>query len=130
MNWAVIGAYTPLFRQDDVSITGVLFALALTGVGALSGLFFYRLRGRHPFRYGCIEIVVGLIVLFFTFVPLTHNAAFVPQTLFEWSLTKLLGVTAGIYIIVRGLDNMDGDLPPSWRSRWDYFFAERKARSV
>jgi hypothetical protein len=31
-------------------------------------LSFYGLRGLHRFSYGCIEVVVGVLVLIFTFV--------------------------------------------------------------
>jgi hypothetical protein len=68
-------------------------------------LFVYRLRGIHPFWYGCVEIAVGLIVLIFTFVPTTHYLASDSQTFFERGVTKLIGVMAGVYIIIRGLDN-------------------------
>jgi hypothetical protein len=32
-------------------------------------------------------------------------------TLAEWGVTKMLGTMAGIYVMVRGLDNMDVNLP-------------------
>jgi uncharacterized membrane protein YgaE (UPF0421/DUF939 family) len=127
MTWAVIGAYTPLFKTDDASITTVLAALAMTVIGALIAFGFYRLRGQHPFCYGCIDIAVGLIVLFFTFVPLSHYAVWTPQSLAERGMAKLLGVAAGIYIIVRGLDNMERRLPRSWRRRWYTIFPKQKS---
>jgi hypothetical protein len=123
MVWAVIGAYMPTIRQDQ---TTVILAIALPVAAVAASLFLYRLRGIHPFWYGCIEIVVGLVVLIFTFVPTTHYLAVDRQTFFEWGATKLIGVMAGIYIIVRGLDNLDRDLPPSWRPIWDRIFPKQK----
>jgi hypothetical protein len=40
------------------------------GVALLIGssLYLYRLRGIQPFKYGCIEIAVGVVVLIFIFV--------------------------------------------------------------
>jgi hypothetical protein len=59
-------------------------------------LLLYWLRGRQPFWYGAIEILVGLVVLIFTFVPTTHYLAVDRQTFFEWGVTKLIGVMAGV----------------------------------
>jgi hypothetical protein len=33
---------------------------------------------------------------------------------------------AGIYIIVRGLDNISQDLPFRWRARWYRWFPKKK----
>jgi hypothetical protein len=123
MVWAVISAYTPIVRQDKVI---VILAIALPIAAVAASLFLYRLRGIHPFWYGFIEIAVGLIVLIFTFVPTTHYLASDSQTFFEWGVTKLIGVMAGVYIIIRGLDNMDRDLPASWRPVWDRIFPKQK----
>ena len=65
-------------------------------------------------------------MLIFTFVPTTHYLAFDRQTFLELSATKLIGVMAGIYIIVRGLDNVDRGLPLSWRPHWDRAFPKQK----
>jgi hypothetical protein len=83
----------------------VILAIALPIAAVAASLFLYRLRGIHPFWYGFIEIAVGLIVLIFTFVPTTHYLASDSQTFFERGVTKLIGVMAGVYIIIRGLDN-------------------------
>ena len=69
---------------------------------------------------------MGAVVLIFAFVPTTHTIAFDRQTAFEWGATTLIGVLAGIYIIVRDLDNVDRDLPPSWRRYWDCIFPKLK----
>lgn len=121
MSWAAIGDFT-IWRQGGANVSSIL--LIATAVAGSAGL--YRLRGIQPFWYGCIEIGVGLTVLIFTFVPTTHYLAFDRQTFLELSATKLIGVMAGIYIIVRGLDNVDRGLPLSWRPHWDRAFPKQK----
>ena len=123
MNWAAIGDYT-IWHQGGAhwptTLPLVLCAIAFS-------LLLYRLRCIRPFQYGCIEVAVGLAVLIFTFdVPTTHYLAFDRQTVFEWGVNRIIGTMAGIYIIIRGLDNMDRDLPPSWRPLWDSFFPKQK----
>jgi len=39
-----------------------------------------------------------------------------------FEVSNAVGILAGIYILVRGMDNMDKDLPPNWRRTWDRLF--------
>jgi hypothetical protein len=52
------------------------------GVALLIGssLYLYGLRGIQPFKYGCIEIAVGVVVLIFIFATTTHYLPFDVQT--------------------------------------------------
>jgi hypothetical protein len=90
-----------------------------------AGLFFYWLRCQFRFWYGVIEIAVALGVIYMTFVPQTDYLLLgVPPTS-HFLFTKGAGILAGIYILVRGMDNMDQDLPPNWRRIWDKAFPKR-----
>ena len=99
------------FRDVLVSVTSspyfVIFAFA-------TALWFYRLRGRHPLFYGITEISVATAAIWLTIN--TENAL---------SL-KGLALLGGIYIIVRGLDNMDRGMPSWLRPAWERLFPKQQ----
>jgi hypothetical protein len=125
MAWAVIGDYT-IYSQGGLHPASAGVALVLTAICTCFSVLLYKLRRTHLFWYGCIEIVVGLVVQFFAFVPLRPSMSLNPQTTVDLGVLTGIGVLGGIYIIVRGLDNIDNDLPPTWRPHWDRFFPKRK----
>jgi ABC-type transport system involved in cytochrome c biogenesis permease subunit len=88
----------------------------------LVAVFFYWLRCRHRFAFGCVEIVIAMLVVTFTFAPpvdyLTGDTSYGLQYL----LYEAASLSAGIYIFVRGMDNMAQDLPLSWRPIWHRLF--------
>jgi len=87
------------------------------------GLFFYWLRCRWQLVYGLVELVVALAVIILTFYPQTNyllQEAGPPW--WGWFLSKSVGISAGIYVMVRGLDNIHNGLPPKWRCKWDRIF--------
>src|SRR4051812_14945558 len=71
--------------------------------------------GSRSFIYGVTEVVVGLIATWSTIHSSTADM-----------LSKGLGFFGGIYIVVRGLDNMDRDLPTKLRPLWDRCFPKVK----
>ena len=79
---------------------------------ALGGAaFFYWVRGLFPVFYGALEISVGITAL----LVASHTPALtIPG--------QLVALSAGAYVIVRGLDNIDRGLRPHhqrlWRSVW------------
>jgi hypothetical protein len=77
----------------------------------LLAVILYRLRGRYPFVYGMIEIFVALIA--------TGVAILTPS---DVPLNKIVTILGGIYIFVRGLDNVDKGLPDTWRPWWTRCF--------
>ena len=86
---------------------------------------FYRVRGTHPFWYGVGEIAVGSAALSTKFFPpysylLVHESSLVSEF-----VSGAVAVIVGIYLLVRGLDNMDRDLPYSWRPVWVKLFPKR-----
>jgi hypothetical protein len=122
MHWSAVPMFVswqpgPWHPYDDIAV--VIAAVLVSG-------FFYWLRGSEPFVYGCFEIVVGVAVLSFVFVPPSHALLITAPTAVESYLARTVGLMAGIYIIVRGLDNMDRDLPPSWRPLWDRLFPKKR----
>ena len=82
-------------------------------------IFLYWLRGYKPFIYGTVEVVVGSVTMWAGFH--TENAGL---------LLRCLGLAGGIYIVVRGLDNMDKALPESWRAFWERWFPKTKPRET
>ena len=89
----------------------------------LIAVFFYWLRCRHRFGFGCVEIVVAVVVITFTFVPQTDYLLLNgPSSILAHLLSEAAGLSAGVYIFVRGMDNIAQDLPVSWRLRWHLFF--------
>ena len=89
-----------------------------------AGLFFYWLRGRFRLIYGMCEIGVALVIISLTFYPQTHNLLIQMPTFYEILLSKGVGVLGGIYVMVRGLDNMDTALPTRWRGIWNSIFCK------
>ena len=65
-------------------------------IAAVAGFAFFWLRCRHPLYYGFSEIAASLVTIFFSTSP-----AITSQT------TRLFALLAGIYVFVRGMDNLD-----------------------
>jgi hypothetical protein len=80
-----------------------------------AGLFFYWLRCRFRFWYGVCEIVVAVVVIYLTFVPPYTAMVLADMSPSRLLISKGVGILGGIYILVRGLDNLDEDLPTKWR---------------
>src|SRR3974377_761570 len=86
------------------------------------GLFFYVLRCRRILYYGVIELIVAVVIIFLTFHP-----PFVTLIADEYSwsgllLSKGVGVLAGVYFMVRALDNIEKGLPSQRRVAWQRVF--------
>jgi hypothetical protein len=62
-------------------------------VGILAGVIFFLLRCRNPLVYGITEVGVGIASISASANPNVNN--------------RVLTLLGGIYILVRGLDNMD-----------------------
>jgi hypothetical protein len=83
------------------------------------GLFFYWLRCRWQLVYGLVELVVALAVIILTFYPQTNYLQ--DNSSPPW-WAQSVGISAGIYVMVRGLDNIHKGLPPKWRCKWERIF--------
>jgi uncharacterized membrane protein HdeD (DUF308 family) len=100
---------------------------ALLLVGALTiGAALYGLRCHWRLLYGSLEIVTGLVVIFFIRHPQRYGYLLLdgpdPSALGVF-LSSTVTILAGVYIIVRGFDNIDQSLPVRWRAGWDRLFA-------
>ncbi|WFU14417.1 hypothetical protein [Bradyrhizobium sp. CB3481] len=94
-----------------------------------AGFVAYWLRCRHRFSYGILEIIaaVGLMIIA-VFHPEAGHLSLGNGSVFGEVLSSALSFIASVYLMVRGLDNMDNDLPLSWRSRWDRLFPKPAAK--
>jgi hypothetical protein len=82
------------------------------------GIAFYIMRCRWQLIYGIIEILVSLVVIFLTFYPPTTYLVVAEFSWQGWFLSKSVGVLAGIYVMVRGLDNIEKGLSPARKAKW------------
>ncbi|MGQ7945947.1 hypothetical protein [Flavobacterium sp. WC2509] len=81
-----------------ISTINIWGTIALT---LLTGLLLFVFREKQRLSYGVFELVVGVIAILALFKPLGFNYSSIEFNL-EFNI-KLLG---GLYIMVRGLDNM------------------------
>jgi TRAP-type uncharacterized transport system fused permease subunit len=88
-----------------VAMSFIWFTLSV-----LVAIFAYWVRVNHRIWYGVSEIVVGLAIfisLFFLIPPASCSSDYLLTSLYI-RLTPTLAFVAGIYAIVRGLDNIFG----------------------
>jgi len=80
-----------------------------TVIAIVVGLLLYALRYWWLFCYGAVEVVVALFIIYFSIAPASQSIMFCNGTVL-WGLgcyfQSLLITLAGIYIFVRGMDNM------------------------
>jgi hypothetical protein len=96
----------------------VLSSPALVPIMILVGIGFYRLRFSSPILYGMLECCFGIIAISLASYSTTQDV-----------LAKLLGAAGGVYIIVRGLDNIDRGLTNTWRTNLKLIFPQRTTTS-
>jgi hypothetical protein len=104
-----------------VGLTGYVILVTLfvirTGSPFVSILFvavailLYGMRTRYPFVYGFIEVVVGVSAIIWA-LPSQPTASSMAL------LVELISVSGGMYVIVRGLDNMNKAIPERLHSLW------------
>lgn len=83
-------------------------------VAILGGPILFLIRTRFQLSYGVLEVVVGLGAIFNTYRDTVYDAAFVLQVL------------GGLYVVVRGLDNMEKGLEGTpFEGRWRKIFSGR-----
>ena len=88
----------------------------------LVAIGFYRLRCSYGFAYGIIELIAGTIAIILgEFPPYTVLTANDTSAIGSQAL-HILTLMGGIYIIVRGMDNIDQNLPSRWRPAWQRVF--------
>ena len=90
----------------------VIYAL----LSIVAALLLFLLRRRRPFAYGLFEFAVGLLGLMLTFHPQTTSLLTGEASPSGLMLSRGIAIVGGIYLLVRGMDNMERDLPRRWRS--------------
>jgi len=80
-----------------------------------AAIILYRLRGSRPFMYGIAEVIVGMTATWSGIHAGTTSV-----------ITQALAFFGGMYVVVRGMDNMDKDLPPKMRRWWNILFPKAK----
>jgi len=84
----------------------------------LLGVALFWVRGRFPIVYGSTEVFVGIIAAINAFTRVDFST--VPDA------GVVIQILGGIYIIVRGLDNMGkGVKGTALEPRWNGWFAQR-----
>jgi hypothetical protein len=95
-------------------------------VGA--AILLYWLRDRCRLVYGMLEITVGVIGVSILLRPLGPGDIAIITTRTEQ--LKWAAVIAGIYIMIRGMDNVYHGLSAQWRRRWDWVFHKTPGHNV
>lgn len=101
-----VGTYFAIpWVLETVSTIGIVVVISVMGTGL------YAIRGRWPQLYGLIEIGMGLL--------LTYDAASQVKN----PSAAYLKVVAGLYVIVRGWDNLARFVKTTkYKDRWQRWF--------
>jgi len=91
----------------------------------MAGIGFYWLRCRHQFWYGMIEILVAVSAIVVTWFPPFAYLLVADPYFLGGPTTRAVGIFSGIYVLVRGMDNIDRGLPQVFRNKWDRLFPKR-----
>jgi len=92
---------------------------------AIIGGFLYALRGRLRITYGILEIGVGMMSAMSSFISATGSTS---TTVPTFTTAMGIAVLGGIYIIVRGLDNIGKALEKTpYENTWRKFSGEKKS---
>lgn len=79
------------------------------------GFLLNGLRTRLPFVYGTSEVFVGITAIWFSVRPPSTS----PLSDTGKGVAQLVTILGGVYIIVRGLDNMNKKVPSRLQPYWN-----------
>lgn len=100
--------------------------LGASGVALIAGVFIYWFRCRQQFYYGLTEVVFGIAVFVISAFPASTTLITEETSPTEMMISKYLTLAAGLYVVVRGFDNIDKAKWPEvlkpQRSLWDQLF--------
>ena len=103
--YIIIATYALLlFSFINSHPVGILPLLAIS-------IMLYGFRTKYPLYYGLSETVVGATAIWFAIAQAQQDTN---------QIQRLLATLGGVYIIVRGLDNIDKQVPAWLRTWWDY----------
>jgi hypothetical protein len=90
------------------------------------GLFCFRCRA--PFWYGVIEVMASWVMIWIAIVTPTGPAPSIMSQTSSFGiplLAKSITLLAGVYVSVRGLDNIDKDPPIRFGRLWGKVFRKK-----
>jgi hypothetical protein len=114
-------------HKMEAKEAGRLAVKAIEILAALAAaLVFYKLRCKRRLWYGMLELVVAVTVMVLAVFPQRGDILLAAGPgLVGSSIEKLITMSAGIYIFVRGLDNIEvgkAGMSPVCRSLWERWF--------
>jgi hypothetical protein len=121
-----------LFVDVNSLLAGVKFALSspyALFLGVIVAVALYRIRGTHPVLYGTAEIAVGVLSIWFVvgvakFTPITADDSSQTRET-SAAISSLVGFLGGMYIIIRGFDNIEKGIGGRVRRIWNLAFPRR-----
>jgi hypothetical protein len=99
-----------------VGLIGV--RVAVVAFTVLAGTFMYFFRCRWPYSYGFLEILIGGLAAVYVAAQLIETVNGKGMLVFAW--------IAGLYVIVRGWDNIHKAQSGSEKETWDRFWFGKK----
>jgi drug/metabolite transporter (DMT)-like permease len=105
--------------------TGVEANAIWITAAVITALILYTLRRRHRFPHGLMELAFSLGMFLLTIYPRSPRHLALEERPPWWGLllsTKAFPLLTGIYVMVRGLDNIDEGLSEKWRGNWNQIF--------
>jgi hypothetical protein len=104
-----------------------MMEIAVTVFWVVVAVAFYRIRCWSRLLFGAMEVAAGIgVIVIGEFPP---NAVVTAAN--TWTLgsraAHILALMGGVYIVVRGLDNIDQALPERWRPAWRRVLGDTRA---
>jgi VIT1/CCC1 family predicted Fe2+/Mn2+ transporter len=120
---AILSILTFLFGDAFIAYYFNLLIVTLPVWGTVILLFIlgfvvYAIRSRMRLYYGIIEFFIGLYSSVSVFTPKRFDYT-------DLSVLEIIQILGGIYIMVRGLDNVSKALPRSIEPYWRFIFRDK-----
>jgi hypothetical protein len=91
----------------------------------LAGPLLYLFRSRRPFFYGVVELVASWAIILVAIKVSNASTTNFPEGF--PLLAKSTAILGGIYVSVRGFDNMDKKIPSKFARQWNVLFHGNRA---
>jgi len=129
--WIVLGVVAVLGMSVDQRELRFVDTIALVLMLLFIGVRLYRIRLRNRALYGAIEAAVAIGTLIFVIVKGRSPIASAVGNEWQNYFAIYLGLLGGLYIFVRGLDNIDQGLAPIGllRRTWNVIVRDELAAS-
>jgi hypothetical protein len=92
----------------------------------LAGPVLYLFRSLLPFFYGVVEVVASWAIILVAIKASNAATPTLPAAGLPL-LAKGTAILGGIYVTVRGLDNMDKKIPSKVARQWNFLFHGNRA---